>query len=1232
MRRFEFAEGNSNKFWEIERSSSSLTVKFGRIGANGQTQTKSFASEAAAVKEHDKLVAEKLKKGYQEVGSAPAPAAAPKPAGAPAAAGPEAKTKPAKKEKVPAEPAAAPAADAAPPAPDHSAAAPAPAPAAEATPSAGEGAPTAADEDGVHWTDALKKRVFPRRGGVDVGVRPLPPARKAWEKVKKAWSERAKRGETPQALEARLASDSPGSASVEEDAALIAGLAWAPSYEVRPELEAPLEALAASRGLSHAVKAALAALELHVGEKLSIVPGPSRQWRTNFHERGYLQGLPRLRALLAVAGDDEYAAAREAAASVRASGTAAQRAASSFLFPTEAAWAASDLSELVQHGVFPCLLSSISDPALLNGVAATWPLYENRFGVEDGDPAATLLDGCGLGAAPFLFAETPQYAGTEAQRARFAILAALGCDEAMALLVASLEQKEAQAALSEATSRQPRRAMRLLAEAAVKRGKAGDAARGLLTALVRRFPQLIGEVAPKIGPEAARVLESLRAESAEVYEDAKPEEVPEVLRAPRWAQKRAAAAPAIVESVPAVEVADCMRWASGEREDWAKRTGWGRVEHSGQEIVARRLEATVRELAECPEDLVEQVAPLTTKSFWGDYYWYSAVAAKHGLRALAFFEQRAQSDFAALLPSLLPFGAARFAPKVAEALAQRKSARAIARAWLLRHPEHAAAGLLSDALGQPGRARKQAEAALRAVAQGGHEGVILSVAERAGVKDAVAAVLAADPLDLFPAKLPKLPPFVDPASLPRPLLRARKAALPASAAEALAVMLAFSTLEEPYAGLALVKETCEPASLARFAWELFQAWMMNGAPSKESWCLTALGHLGDDACARKLAALVREWPGEAAHARAVIGLDVLAAIGSDVALMHLNGIALKVKFKGLQAKAQEKIEAIAEARGLSREELEDRLAPDLGLDGDGSMVLDFGPRQFRVGFDEQLRPYTKDADGSRLKDLPKPKQTDDAEKAAAASARWSQLKKDAKTAAGLQILRLELAMCGQRRFPAGDFLELFVQHPLVFHIVRRLVFATYDERSRVAQTFRVAEDRTLADAGDAAFELAAGAKVGIPHPLELDAAVTGKWSQVFADYELVQPFAQLGRPTFAPAEEEKRSKSLDRVKGLKLPTGKVLGLEARRWRRGAPQDAGVTCWMEKPLPDGRTVFLELEPGLYTGMLSESPEQTLGSCTIGRESSMWRRDSGDAVESLDPIVFSELVNDLERLRG
>jgi predicted DNA-binding WGR domain protein len=68
-REFHFSDGSSNKFWAIEVSGTSQTVTFGKIGTTGQTQTKEFDSEAETVKATDKLIAEKVKKGYKEVAS-----------------------------------------------------------------------------------------------------------------------------------------------------------------------------------------------------------------------------------------------------------------------------------------------------------------------------------------------------------------------------------------------------------------------------------------------------------------------------------------------------------------------------------------------------------------------------------------------------------------------------------------------------------------------------------------------------------------------------------------------------------------------------------------------------------------------------------------------------------------------------------------------------------------------------------------------------------------------------------------------------------------------------------------------------------------------------------------------------------------------------------------------------------------------------------------------------------
>jgi uncharacterized protein (TIGR02996 family) len=66
MRTFTFTDAKSHKFWNIERKGKSFTVTYGRIGSAGQAQTKTFADEARAIKEHDKLVTEKLRKGYRE--------------------------------------------------------------------------------------------------------------------------------------------------------------------------------------------------------------------------------------------------------------------------------------------------------------------------------------------------------------------------------------------------------------------------------------------------------------------------------------------------------------------------------------------------------------------------------------------------------------------------------------------------------------------------------------------------------------------------------------------------------------------------------------------------------------------------------------------------------------------------------------------------------------------------------------------------------------------------------------------------------------------------------------------------------------------------------------------------------------------------------------------------------------------------------------------------------------
>ncbi|MBP9085442.1 MAG: DUF4132 domain-containing protein [Kofleriaceae bacterium] len=479
----------------------------------------------------------------------------------------------------------------------------------------------------------------------------------------------------------------------------------------------------------------------------------------------------------------------------------------------------------------------------------------------------------------------------------------------------------------------------------------------------------------------------------------------------------------------------------------------------------------------------------------------------------------------------------------------------------------------------------------------------------------------------------KAPDFWQPTALPRIELHTGSV-LPVAHLDALAAALK----ADDQLVLDAVKAIADAQSLAEFGWEVFTAWLTSGAPSKEKWAFAALGQLGTDDTARRITPLIRAWPGESQHARAVLGLDVLGAIGSDVALMMLNGIAQKVKFKGLQERAREKMNEIAAKRGMTAEQLADRLVPDLDLEDNGSITLDFGPRSFRVGFDESLSPFVVDATGTRLKDLPKPNSKDDAALSADASETWKAMKKDVRTLANIQITRLELAMGNARRWSADEFRKFFVEHPLLTHLVRRLVWGVYVPASTVAEadtlrgTFRVAEDRSYADQHDDTFTLPPDAVVGIAHRLHLTQAEAATWGKVYADYEIAQPFEQLARTVFTLSAAEQTGAALTRFAGRVVETKKLLGLLSRGWRKGEAQDAGCIFEMYKMINPGLFASLPFAMGLNAGSMDYvDPTQTLGIVAFASSNPSWPlRPNQILLTAIDDVTLSEVIRDIESL--
>lgn len=602
------------------------------------------------------------------------------------------------------------------------------------------------------------------------------------------------------------------------------------------------------------------------------------------------------------------------------------------------------------------------------------------------------------------------------------------------------------------------------------------------------------------------------------------------------------------------------------------------------------------------------------------------------------------------------------APEAAEPMLACKlgsKAPAAARDWLEKNLACAVTGLVGTASGR-GKLADAAQEFLQDAKRRGYGSIVDAAAEsssdtgpaaRAARKTLSRQEKTYEPLDAAatPAwlrqalaecakvKSRRLPGWASPAMLPPLVLGERR--LNDEQLVSVLKVLAATPLAAQHPLLSGLRECVAAACRDEFAWKLFQSWLDDEAPAKEKWAMASVGHLGGDASALRLMPLVRQWPAENQHSRAVFGLECLRAIGTDAALMQLAGTAQTVKSKGLKAKAEQFVNEIAAQRGLTRAELEDRIVPDCGLDENGRREFSYGPRSFSFALSGELTPMIRDADGKLRSELPKPGAKDDDALTARARADWKLLKKQIKEAATIQAGRLEQAMITGRRWKTADFEALLVRHPLLGHLTRQLVWGAFDERGRRLTTFRVTETRDYADSADHAVSLAGAATIGLLHPLEMSPEERAVWGEALSDYNVASPFPQLGRAVHALAPGEAKLDDLKRFHGLRLVApALVFTLERLGWTRGLVLGGGCFDEHSKQFPAAdATAIISYDGVASAGHIN--PNHTLTINSVRFVSGMrppsecgWGAKHKLTLGRVPPIVVSEVLADLEVLKS
>jgi len=191
------------------------------------------------------------------------------------------------------------------------------------------------------------------------------------------------------------------------------------------------------------------------------------------------------------------------------------------------------------------------------------------------------------------------------------------------------------------------------------------------------------------------------------------------------------------------------------------------------------------------------------------------------------------------------------------------------------------------------------------------------------------------------------------------------------------------------------------------------------------------------------------------------------------------------------------------------------------------MRFEHGGTRYEAVLDERLDLALRDAAGCLMKRLP-PAHDDTAEDARM-RARLAELQADVPMLARRRAIALERRMIFARTMSQSAFDAHHHRHPLWGSIARGIVWSWHlGSDSEPSGTFRIAEDGSLADARDQPITIPAHATIGVPHPLRLDEALRTRWSSLLHDYEIVQPFAQLGRTLRPPTDAELRESSSSR--------------------------------------------------------------------------------------------------------
>ena len=349
-------------------------------------------------------------------------------------------------------------------------------------------------------------------------------------------------------------------------------------------------------------------------------------------------------------------------------------------------------------------------------------------------------------------------------------------------------------------------------------------------------------------------------------------------------------------------------------------------------------------------------------------------------------------------------------------------------------------------------------------------------------------------------------------------------------------------------------------------------------------------------------------------------LDALADGHDPAVIQLLLGIARRYRTASVQEKARLLVERIAQGKGWSQDQLGDRTIPTGGFDDNGRLDLPYGERVFYVTLDGAMKPVLHNPDGKEIKALPEPRQDEAPEVAKEAKQLLSSCKKELKQVITMQTARLYEAMCAGRVWPANEWREYLLQHPIAGRLLQSLVWISEDEAGKTL--LRPSDDGSLLDANDDEVTLDDNASVRLAHASLLDAEQIAAWQRHFKDYKLKPLFEQLAHQL--PDAKLMAGRTIADREGWVGDTFGLRGAFGKQgYLRGQAEDGGVFTEYHKDFPSaGLRALIEFSG---SGLPEEQMAAALKTLAFYRLPQSWR-DEAVPLAEVPPVLLAEAYAD------